>query len=364
MQRFYHSTRSWFGTISRQKLIIAVSVLAVILLYFAPIFKYFPALVSLGKEYLTSSQELRGRYGVNILVLGLGGPKNEPSGLTDTILFASIDKSSGNTLLLSLPRDIWIPQMRAKINTAYYYGNQKEGLGMEWARRYVSEIVGQPIDYVVVISFDGFVKIVDYLGGIEVQVDKAFTDTEYPIPGREDDPCGGDPKTRCRYETIAFAQGRQFMDGATALKFARSRHSEGNEGSDFARAARQQGLIVAIREKVLAPVFLLSPTRVTGLLDLVVNSVETDVPQSHFASFGKLALKARSAEIKSQVIPGSIIENEKKGFLYHPRLTRQQDNQWVLVPRADTWQPLHEWIECLLTQNTCLVDEYTKSIKD
>lgn len=364
MQRFYHSTRRWIGTVSRQRLIIAISVLAIVLLYFAPLFKYLPEALDLGKQYLMSSGQLRGDKHVNILVLGLGGPKNEPSGLTDTVLFTSIDRSSGKTLLLSLPRDIWVPEMRAKINTAYYYGNQKEGLGMEWARRYVSEIVGQPIDYVVVISFDGFVKIVDYLGGIDVDVDKAFVDTEYPMPGRENDPCQGDPKTRCRYETISFSQDLQHMDGTTALKFARSRHSDDGEGSDFARAARQQKIIVAIREKVLQLSFFLSPTHVAGLLDLIVNSIETDIPQSHFASFGKLALRARDSNIGSQIIPGSIEENKKEGFLYHPRPSRLQDNQWVLVPRADTWQPLQEWVECLLVNDQCPVEEYTKSIKD
>lgn len=364
MQRFYHSAHNWFRTVSSQKLLIIASILLVIVLYFAPLYRFIPPFLGIAREFLFSQTQLRGETQVNILILGLGGSKNEPSGLTDTILFTSINRESGKTLLLSMPRDIWLPQIRAKINTAYYYGNQKDGEGLEWSRRFVEEIVGQPVNYVMVISFEGFVKIIDYLGGVDINIEKGFTDTEYPIPERENDLCGGDPKTRCRYETIEYKQGVQHLNGQSALKYARSRHSEGEAGSDFARSRRQQQIIVALRDKVSSPYFFLNPQKIAGLLDLAANSIETDIPQSHFAPFARLALIARDSEVKAEVIPGSLEENVKTGFVYHPRPSRAQDNQWVLIPRADNWQPFQEWVECLLTKENCFVDEYAKSIRD
>src|SRR5690606_11303223 len=112
-------------------------------------------------------------------------------------------------------------------------------------------VTGEPVHYAMVMDFSGFKEVIDTLGGVEVDVEHSFTDTEYPIAGRENDLCDGDPEYRCRYETIEFKQGRQYMDGETALKFVRSRHAEGDEGNDFARSACQQRVISAIREKVL-----------------------------------------------------------------------------------------------------------------
>lgn len=348
-----------------KKLLVASALLAVFLIYLGPLLRFVPPALVLSKEFFFAKEQVRQEAGkTNILILGLGGPKNEPSGLTDTILFTSINNQSGKTLLLSIPRDIWLGQIRAKINTAYYYGNQVEGAGIEWSRKYTSEIVGQPIHYVVVISFDGFVKLIDFLGGVDVFVDRSFTDSEYPIPGRENDPCEGDTKTRCRYETVSFEKGWQHFDGASALKFARSRHADGDEGSDSARAGRQQKILLSIRDKVLSPSFLLNPRKVAQLLDLASRSIETDIPEAHWASLGHLAIRAKAADVKSEVILGSIDEKKKEGFIYHPPISAKFDKQWVFIPRADTWQPLQSWIECLLTSSGCQVEDYTREIKD
>ena len=324
----------------------------------------------LARMYMNARvSDLRSESGrTNFLILGLGGPKNEPSGLTDTIIFASVDHTGdlpagrqAEVLLLSVPRDIWIPEMRAKINSSYYYGNRAEGLGLEWARRYAGQVVGQPIHYVVVISFEGFEDLVDVLGGVDVVVDRGFTDTQYPVPGREADLCGNDPELRCRYETVTFATGSAHFDGKTALKFVRSRQSMGEEGSDFARSNRQQKVILALKQKMLVPGFYLNSEKLGQVLGIVVRSVETDIPESHFAALGKLALVSQKAKIDNQVIG---FDATNSGFLRNPPISPQYDNQWVLLPRGGGWAAVQAWVSCLLKGNNCPAEEFTQAIKD
>jgi LCP family protein required for cell wall assembly len=114
-------------------------------------------------------------------------------------MFVSIDHISPSFTIISLPRDIWIPALRAKLNSVYYWGNQKEeGGGLPLSKSVVEEIVGQPVEYGIVIDFEGFQEIIDVLGGVEVNVERSFTDERFPIEGKENDECEGDPEYKCR----------------------------------------------------------------------------------------------------------------------------------------------------------------------
>src|SRR3990167_5619174 len=195
----------------------------------------------------------------DILIMGKAGEGHTAPDLTDTIIFVSVSHIDSSVILLSLPRDIWIPSLRAKLNSAYYWGNQKqEKGGLILAKSSTEEIVGKPIHYGIIVDFSGFKRIIDVLGGIKVEVQTSFIDEKYPIAGRENDECDGDPDFKCRYESVKFDAGVQSMDGETALKFVRSRNAEGDEGTDLARSARQQKVIAATKDRVLKPdVFLL-----------------------------------------------------------------------------------------------------------
>lgn len=283
----------------------------------------------------------------NILILGAGGAGHEAAELTDTMIFASLDHQGKNPVLISLPRDIWISSMRAKLNTAYYYGNQKKpGGGIILAKSSVSEILDQPVHYAVTVDFDGFVKIVDLLGGIEVEVQRSFDDYKYPIPGRENDDCGGDPQFLCRYEHIRFETGKQVLNGDRALKFVRSRNAEGDEGTDFARARRQQKVILALRRSIISPKIFLSPPKVTALWRIFAESVETDVPRGRWLALGRLFLALSAGKIRSEVLNGGV-EGEE-GFLENPPISPKYDNQWVLVPRDGNWDEVKLWVKSLL----------------
>ena len=300
----------------------------------------------------------------NILILGKGGEGHDAPELTDTIIFASVlhpksssvfENSEVSITLISLSRDIWLPDLRAKLNSAYYWGNEKkppvqgpsgleEGGGLVLAKSVVEEVVGLPVSYVVVIDFSSFQEVVDILGGIEVDVETAFTDEKYPIAGRENDECDGDMEYKCRYETIAFEKGIQTMDGEIALKFVRSRNAEGDEGTDFARAARQQKVIAAIKNKVLSREVLLSPEKLKNLSNVAFEHLETDMDMSVLTILARRALQAKD-NIRSSVLPEELLVN--------PPISPKFDNLYVFIPKDEDWSGVHEWVGCVLEGRVC-----------
>lgn len=276
----------------------------------------------------------------NILFLGKGGEGHEAPDLTDTMLFISINREQEKITMISLARDIWITPLRTKLNSVYYWGNKKEtGGGIILAKATVEEILGQPVHYAAVLDFSGFKKIIDVLGGVEVEVETSFIDTKYPISGRENDECGGDLEFKCRYETVSFAQGKQMMDGETALKFVRSRNAEGDEGTDFARQKRQQKVLKAVETKILSREILFSPKRLLKLKDAVLGALETDINQDEGAVLAGRVLRSRD-DIESMILPEDLLVN--------PPLLPKYDNLYVFIPKKENWSEIHWWILCKL----------------
>jgi LCP family protein required for cell wall assembly len=234
----------------------------------------------------------------------------------------------------------------SKINSAYYWGKtgtpyfsvQDTGGGIQFAKKIVGEITGQTIQYGVVIDFSAFKDIVDALGGVEVNVENGFTDKLYPIEGRENDTCSGDKTYACRYETITFNSGIQKMDGATALKFVRSRHADGTEGTDIAREARQQKVISAIKEKVIQRKTFLNIKTDLAMLDIVNKYVETDMGLPQGGILAKLVLN-QNKEVSQLLIPGDLLVN--------PPVSKMYENLYVFIPKAGNgkWEEIQKWFQ-------------------
>lgn len=276
---------------------------------------------------------------VNFLILGIGGQGHAGGDLTDTMIFASISLDHPSVVFVSLPRDIWIPEIRAKINSAYYWGNQKEANGgFVLAKSITEEVVGQPIDYALVMDFSGFTKIIDVLGGVEINIERSFVDESYPVAGKENDACSGDPQFRCRYETVSFTKGLTLMDGDTALKFARSRYAKGDEGTDLARAARQEKIIQAVKNKIFSKNFFLSPKKVIAVWQAVRESVQTDLSGNALAILARRILAGRN-NIVQTTLPLDLLVN--------PPISSTYDNQYVFVPKDGNWDEIHKWINSL-----------------
>ena len=313
---------------------------------------------------------------VNVLFLGIGGGKHDGPLLTDTIIYASIDPKLQKVTLISIPRDLWLPDLKEKINTAYSFGEErKKDGGLILTKSVVEKILNQPVDYVLRIDFNGFVKAIDMVGGISVVVEKSFEDLEYPIAGKETDTCGftGEEFEKlatssaifeafpCRYEHIAFEQGEQYMDGEKALKFVRSRHAKGTEGTDFARSRRQEIIIKAFKDKVFSLNTLLNPGRLMNLYNVFQDSIHTNIQSQEYDDFVKLAMKMKDAKTNNVVFFYSDPGSEKQGIFINPLTSEEYGNQWVLIPRlgSDNFSEIQKYVECEIKVGNCPITEET-----
>lgn len=185
-----------------------------------------------------------------IVILGYGGGTHPGAYLSDSIVLVAHDGSSQAEI--SIPRDLWVQippgsGRYAKINEALQDGYNSGGLdaGAELAAKKVADVTGLPVTGWVLEDFDGFRRLIDALGGVDVNVPRGFS-AQYPA--------NDDPDVDARWTVVRFDAGRQHFDGEQALEYARARYADvPQEASDFARAARQQLLISAVRQKLTSP---------------------------------------------------------------------------------------------------------------
>jgi len=307
---------------------------------------------------------------INVLLLGTGGPGHDGPDLSDTMILASVDEDGKDVALVSIPRDLWADSLSAKINAAYAFGQEKDGKGLNMARETVSILLGVPVHYAVRVDFDGFIKAVDLIGGLDIEVDNSFVDAHYPITGKEDDLCGltlekqeingvtqnviktasgsaiplsqindkNDPFI-CRYETLNFSKGQMHLDGSTTLKFVRSRYGTNNEGSDFARSARQEKVILAFRQKVFSSETLTDPKTIASLIKTFGVSIDTDIVDEDVPLFAKLAQKIDPSAVRRVVLDSG--RNESQLITGDPQ---NYGGQYVLVPKG-SWEDLGSYIQ-------------------
>lgn len=267
----------------------------------------------------------------NVVFLGIGGSDHQGGDLTDSMILFSYYHPTHALTLIPLPRDIWVPTLAAKLNTAYHYG------GLDLTRLAVAEITGLPIHYGVVLDFSGFVKMIDAVGGIDVVISTSFDDAKFPIPGLED----AEPES-ARYEHLHFEAGPAHLDGATALKFARSRHSEGIEGTDFARSARQELVIVAFKQKILSTQTLLNGTTLQNLLDSLDDSFVTNASNIEIGAFIRLFLDSSRSPSPSRSL-------DLTSYFFTPANKNAYLGQWVLIPQTSLID-IHAYVEQSLSR--------------
>lgn len=249
---------------------------------------------------------------INILLTGIGGGVHEGGDLTDTIMLASLNSDAKTVSLLSIPRDLYIAYPRSgvgKINETYRRSLKATGtptLAMQEFGEKIREITGEKVDHYLNVDFDGFVKFIDLLGGVEIDVPSDLVDTQYPS--------GED----MAYMTFSIKKGHQTLDGETALKYARSRHST----SDFDRSLRQQLVIKAIKEKLLSLDYITSPSKMRALYYAVNSHIQTDLDMGQLLSIALFGKDLPSENILSFNLNDSCFQGlafcERGGFLYTP----------------------------------------------
>jgi len=209
---------------------------------------------------------------VNVLLLGIGGEGHDGPYLSDTIILAQIRPDIGEITLTAIPRDFLaaLPDGygQQKINSAFAYGFKKNKSWDEagqWSRSAVEKISGLTIPYFAVLDFAGFEQAINKVGGVDVTIDRTFTDYTYPDSG-----IGYLPP-------ITFTAGPEHMNGTRALQFSRSRHAAGPEGSDFARSQRQQKIIESFKSNVLSLNLVSDAGKINSLLGIFADHFHTNI---------------------------------------------------------------------------------------
>lgn len=299
-------------------------------------FSRIKSLVAPPKQVLTGQKNDR----INIVLLGQGGPGHDGPYLTDTILLTSLDTKNKKVAFTSIPRDLYvnIPDVGyRKINNANSIGETKQaGLGPAFATNVIQKTFDIEIPYYILVDFKAFEEIIDVVGGVDIQVEKSFTDAEYPIPGKEDA-----LPVSARYKILKFNAGMQHMDGQTALEFIRSRHGNNGEGSDFARSKRQQKVIVALKQKVLSAGTLLNPIRINEIINSLESHITTNLQFADIIAFLKL-----SREFDTQNIISLTLDDSPNGFL---KSGYTSDGAFILQPKTGNFDNISLAIKNIFT---------------
>jgi polyisoprenyl-teichoic acid--peptidoglycan teichoic acid transferase len=336
---YYRFKRQFFSRTTFARLVTAIFFLG--LLTFVAVAISKPIISSVKFFIQISRSALPDQSGrTNLLLMGISGGSHDGADLTDTIIFVSIQPSTGIITLISLPRDLWVPSLKAKINSAFAYGKSRQSYlgGLDLAKSAVSEVLNQPVHFAAVADMSTISRLVDSLGGLDVHVDKSFTDPHYPIAGKENDPCSGDPLFKCRYETLVFTQGVHHMDGALVIKFVRSRYSSDPvEGTDFARSHRQQSVLSAFKLRVTPRDIIFHPQLYFKILKQLNSSIITDLTPNYYLAFVKLMLKVRNHNFKTVTL-------DESNYLYNPPPTLQYTNQWILLPKNNDPKIIFDYV--------------------
>lgn len=230
---------------------------------------------------------------VNVLVMGLDRREHEGeiATRTDTMFILTVDKKTKQAGILGIPRDLWveIPNRRGtgyyeqRINTAYAAGENEDyqGGGAGLVERVIEHNLGVPIDHHVVIDFEGFIEMIDDLGGVDIYVEEEINDPYYSeteLPGD--------------YTPLHFEVGQQHMDGQTALNYSRTRF----DSSDLDRIHRQQQVIFAAIDKA-SEQGLSSVDNLVSLWRKYKDAIDTDVSDPQTPGFANLASQIEPEDI-------------------------------------------------------------------
>lgn len=217
---------------------------------------------------------------------------------TDTLVIAIVRPHDGQVALVSIPRDLWvnIPGVGMnRINTAYQSGEiyRYPGGGPGLLKDTIRENFGLQIDHTAMVDFDGFRRIVDTLGGIDVPVACSYTDWRLIDPSYN-------PYNENNWALFTTGQGLIHMDGDYALWYARSR----SKSNDFDRGRRQQEVLRAIYGQALRTDTV---SRIPQLYTDLSSSIKTDLGLANILQISPLALHLTNADIRSYYIAGDLV---------------------------------------------------------
>jgi LCP family protein required for cell wall assembly len=262
-----------------------------------------PVIVDNSDDAAAAIAEWDGTSRVTLLLLGVDRRNDdEDYSRSDTIILVNIDPVEKTARMISIPRDlkVIIPGFGAyKINAAYAFGDFNEdvpGRGPGLMMRTIETNFGINIDYFAEVDFNGFIKIIDTVGGVTLNVPYPIRDNEYPAPNNQ-------------YMRIYFAPGWQHMNGDRVLQYARTRHDDG----DGRRSARQQQVLLALQEQALSLDLI---TKAPELIGEIGDTVRTDLSSSQALQLARLATDIDQSKIEQISLESALITWEIDEFYF------------------------------------------------
>ncbi len=294
-------------------------------------------LVTNRENFLAGEEDGR----TNILILGIGGAGHDGPNLADTLLLASLDTKKRQAALLSIPRDLVVPTAKygqRKINAVNALAEQESsGSGGEATARVLELVLGVSIHYYARVDFSGFKTLIDDLGGLDIFVERSFTDPFFPTKD------GGVTRT------LIFSRGWEKMNGARALEFVRSRHGTNGEGSDFARNRRQQKVLRATEKKIFSLGVISNPYKLKQIINILSEHVKTNIEVWEALRWAQIWEKAGNDKIN-----GYSLETGPEGLLVD---TIAPDGAYILLPKENDWGPIQNLVARLLTPSAPAVTQ-------
>jgi LCP family protein required for cell wall assembly len=270
-----------------------------------------PVLEAMSAMFLkpqTGAVPWNGHDRITVVAMGLTQRTTEPA-RTDTLLVMDFDPPHHRVTMLSVPRDLWVDIPGAgqgKLAIAYEIG------GPKLAAYTLEKDLNIPVDYTIAMTFRGFTKLIDAMGGVTVNVPQELKDPTYPC------------LTGYAYCPIDIKPGRQHMDGATALEFVRERHAFAQQ--DLARVKDQQAFSEAVKHTIISP---LTWPRYPATLGALKNALITNMPLNDLPELGAQLILARGG-VNHQYI------NIDNGLVH---TAWSSDGQSILEPTDSTSIP-------------------------
>lgn len=264
----------------------------------------------------------------NILLLGIAGPDSGNGGenLTDTIAVFSVSSDKKRIAVNSIPRDLYLQsvdgQIAGRINSiyaAYEKNDPKEGIRR--LQNEIKNITGFETNYYLMLDFEGFKKIIDQVGGIDYTLEEDIYDPAFP-------------NSSFGYEPLYLRAGNYHLDGETALKIARSRHTI---KGDFSRIGRQHELIKLLKEKLQEKNIWGNFFVVNNILNLLRKNIKTDITLPEILELSKIARNIGSDNIISR-IPS---DEPGTGLLLEAKINEAD----VLLPKEPGFEELRKFYQ-------------------
>lgn len=245
---------------------------------------------------IPTSEALVGDERTNILLMGIDRRPGESFiSRTDSMMIISVDPEDNKAAILSVPRDLYVMipgHGKDRVNTAYVYGstgNNPAG-GAALAMRTLEYNLGIHLDHYILVDFSAVIKGIDTLGGIDLTVPYEINDPKFP-------------DMNYGYDPLYIPAGYQHMDGQTALTYARTRHVD----NDFGRAARQQQVILAARDKALGLGIVDLLSRAPDLYKRVEQGIRTDLSLEQIVQLARTASDVAAENIRNEVLDGRFV---------------------------------------------------------